>query len=529
MKNICTYLILFNLVGSISYKKASLNKTKISFFSTTPIETPLVDFSNMLQLEKAWDISRGSWILNVGVMDSGVSQHTDLVNNLHDTLSFSGESSKTAYDDNVGHGTGVAGIIGAVGNNNINSACGICWDINIVPLRVSNENISNLEDETMVINALNYASAHNIKIINFSGGFPSYSTALYQAISNYDGLLICSSGNAGNSYIYNGELGQYTSNSYVYPASFDLDNVISVNGVEDDGSVYANGIYLNTHPDLLAPAFCDNTTGLNNSYQNFGATSCAAATVTGVAALVKSTNLLLTPAEIKSIILNSVDVDSSYATYCSTSGRLNAYKAVKAAIPYYTETSSLFGMSFTEELFPTYYRWCRYSGSGVINLKSFGNAYLACDIYNSNDLETSIYSSSNTSSNFDFNYDLGSNGSIYIRVKNVGTVADYVSLKISQVHSHTYTDSYVWHSNTKHKSYCSCGEYKLEGHVVSSGGFNPLVIRPGLMTCLRCGGEASIGFVEGVGDNVQIIGDDSYLLCDGTIILGENDQESLGL
>ena len=88
-------------------------------------------------------------------------------------------------------------------------------------------------------------------------------------------------------------------------------------------------------------------------------TSMATPHVSGVAALVKSVNPGLTNVQIKNIILNNVDVKSSLSGKVSTSGRLNAYKAVMAAQP--TAGADEIGV------FRNGGWWLDYNGNGVWN------------------------------------------------------------------------------------------------------------------------------------------------------------------
>ena len=138
---------------------------------------------NQLQVEEAWNHSTGSSLVKVGVIDSGIdSSHPDLVGKVNRNISCSFiYQAEELYDpidpyenvidrnptDELGHGTFVAGIIGAISNNNIGIS-GICQNIDLVSLKVRNPNgdivISN------IIAAIFYANENNIKILNLSLG-----------------------------------------------------------------------------------------------------------------------------------------------------------------------------------------------------------------------------------------------------------------------------------------------------------------------------------------------------------------------
>ena len=304
-----------------------------------------VNGSNGIDIEPVWSYEKGSSTICVGVIDTGISQHEDLVGNLVQGYSFVGATNDT--EDVHGHGTHVAGIIGAVGNNNIGIS-GVAPNIDIMPLKISN---TSSWETSKVIAAINYAQslwggAKQVDIINFSGwNFPNDS-ALYSAIDNYSGLFVTIAGNDHSNIDINPN----------YPGSFNIDNMITVGSIDSDGDrssfsnygttvdIYApGGDILSTYPmELCASGSCDKSTHFINGYHSLSGTSMAAPHVTGVAALMLSSCDYITSEQLKTQLLNNADnitvniPSVSGGSTTMTVKSLNAEKAVATVNEYWT-------------------------------------------------------------------------------------------------------------------------------------------------------------------------------------------------
>ncbi|MCH5152807.1 MAG: S8 family serine peptidase [Clostridiales bacterium] len=280
-----------------------------------------------INLFDAWDIETGNANVLVGVVDTGIDiSHPDLVNRVNTSLSkdFSSESDKyenNPFEDNDGHGTHVAGIIGAEPNNGTGVA-GVCWNVSLVSLKVTNGDSTYYRDK--VAQAIQYAALNDISILNISHGL-GYSYSLKESVENYPGLVVCS---AGNNDVDIDQAGNYK-----YPASYTYDNVLTVGAStsSDEKADFSN--YGKENVDIFAPGEkIASTIPLNDEYYDgycyMSGTSMAAPFVAGVAALVLSHNDTLTAKEIKDVILNNCDKVGALNGYCVTNGRLNAYKAL---------------------------------------------------------------------------------------------------------------------------------------------------------------------------------------------------------
>lgn len=245
----------------------------------------------------AWDYTTGSAGIAVGVVDSGIDHnHPDIKGNMWPSHSeqhgwnFVGNNSDTT--DTTGHGTHVAGTVGAVGDNAI-GITGVCWNVKVASLKIGDTFFS----LAAAIASIHFANTNNIPILNNSWGGRFNSPSLEHAIEHYNGLYVASAGNEGVNSDYSPD----------YPASFDLDNIISVAATNQDGTLTAFSNYGVKSVDIAAPGIDILSLSLQGGYSNQLGTSMAAPHVAGAAALLKSYKPGLTALEIKDIILSSVD------------------------------------------------------------------------------------------------------------------------------------------------------------------------------------------------------------------------------
>ena len=304
---------------------------------------------NHINAHKAWDITTGSKNVVVGIIDTGFDgTHKDLKDNLWINPNPNRNGYKNdihGYDfgtrkggtptDQSNHGTHVAGIVGAKGNNSI-GVCGVAWNVQLAWLRIADEtgNIS----LSHAVEAINYANNNNIPILNASwGDYACYNNwdefkPLKEAIKNYKGLFIAG---AGNNRVCN--------DTYpFYPASFDLPNIISVGSssigysVPENLLAIGNSGYSNygNSVDIMAPGDDVYSTMPNNSYDLLSGTSMASPQVAGVAALVKAKYPHYTWKQLKSAILNGATKNATFLVHFLKDGlALNAYGALLETKP----------------------------------------------------------------------------------------------------------------------------------------------------------------------------------------------------
>ncbi len=230
----------------------------------------------------AWDRTTGSASVTVAVIDTGADlTHPDLAANLVPGWNFVNNTSDPS--DDYGHGTHVAGIIGAAGNNGTGIA-GINWHVSIMPLKICDASgACDLDEE---VSALQYAVNHGAKVANASfggqyGGYQPEEDAI--AAAGKAGLLyVAAAGNAS------------TDNDYTpfYPASYPLDNIISVAATTSSGGLASfsdygfNSVHIGAPGDSILSTLP--TSGPLSNPSGYGiesGTSMAAPEVTGAAAL----------------------------------------------------------------------------------------------------------------------------------------------------------------------------------------------------------------------------------------------------
>ncbi|RLG17225.1 hypothetical protein DRN63_03195 [Nanoarchaeota archaeon] len=292
---------------------------------------------------EAWSITTGSNSVIVAIIDTGVDYtHQDLLDNMWinpfetrngidddgngyvddiygaDTCNDDGDP----LDDN-GHGTHVAGIIGAVGNNG-EGVTGVNWHVKIMALKFADA--SGVGWVSDAIEAIEYVinmkkRGINVKITNNSWGSGEFSQALYDAIAALQDsgiLFVASAGNSGR----DNDLKPH------YPSSYNLSNIISVAATNDRDELTWFSNWGQLSVDLAAPGQSILSTFLANSYQHLSGTSMATAYVSGVAALILSKNPSYTYLQVKRLILSAVDEVTELENLVSSDGRLNAYNCL---------------------------------------------------------------------------------------------------------------------------------------------------------------------------------------------------------
>ncbi|MFW6171053.1 MAG: S8 family serine peptidase, partial [Planctomycetota bacterium] len=320
---------------------------------------------------EAWDTFTGTSDAVVAIIDSGVDYlHGDLENNMWENpgeipgngidddgngytddifgIAPGSAAGPTGVDpmDLVGHGTHVAGIVGADGNNG-RGVSGVNWDVSLMAIKVGDDAPS----QAAIIDGITYATQmreeFGINIVasnnSYGGGMPS--PAEEAAIQDHieSGIVfVAAAGNDG------------ANNDLVpsYPASYDLDGIVSVAATDwadqltgysnfgrvsvdlaapggdlalgEDGTFGPQGGILSTWPPGVEP--------IGAEYNSIQGTSMAAPFVTGAVGLVRGLASELSVLQTKEILMESVDELPGLATMVASGGRLNLANALSRVV-----------------------------------------------------------------------------------------------------------------------------------------------------------------------------------------------------
>ncbi|MCF7975626.1 MAG: S8 family serine peptidase [Phycisphaerae bacterium] len=301
----------------------------------------------LIEMSQAWEISTGSRDVVIAILGSGVEiDHPDLKDNIwvnpgeipdnrkddddngyvDDVYGWNFEQADSdvtpdAYSsDSSGHETMVAGVIGAVGNND-KGVTGVNWQCSMMVLRLSMDFTS-----SEIAAALRYAADNGAHVVNMSFGGSAtdwdddlvLKDAVDYAVAH--GLLLVAS--AGNS----------DTGTPHYPAAYP--NVMAVSSTDGEDMKTGHSTY-GPWVDMAAPGTDIMTTDVDGQYIATAGTSFSAPYVAAVAALVWSHRPTLTAVEIRAILENTSDsvhydrVDPNQG-YLGV-GRVNAYRALLAA------------------------------------------------------------------------------------------------------------------------------------------------------------------------------------------------------
>ncbi len=285
----------------------------------------------------AWDVLTSASNIVVAVLDTGIrATHQDLAANMwvnpHDGGNgFNAFTGTNNPADDSGHGTLVAGVLGAVGNNGM-GVTGVAWRVQMMAAKCLDKN-GNGSDAT-VISCLEYALTNGARIMNLSLDTTTVSLTLSNALvaARAAGIIIVAS--AGNNAV-NVDVSPH------YPACYGIDNIVSVAYTTRTDALGQFSDYGATNVTLAAPGdqIYSTFASADNGYYppsglaiNIAGTSFAAGYVSGALALMLAKYPAENYQQIIQRLLNATDPLPALKGKCRTGGRLNLRKALNPDI-----------------------------------------------------------------------------------------------------------------------------------------------------------------------------------------------------
>lgn len=302
-----------------------------------------------INVDKAWKISQGSRKVVVAVIDTGIDiNHPDIKNNLW--VNDAEKNGKPGVDDdnngciddvhgcnfitntgnltdNHGHGTHIAGIVGAEGGNGIGIS-GVSPKVSLMILKYYDPKAPGTDNLKNTIKAINYAVDKKVDIINYSGGGLDFSQQEFNAVQRAEQAGILFVAAAGNEK-------SNSDQAHYYPANYNLSNIISVTAINPNADVLQSSNYGVRTVHIAAPGEGIYSTLPGSRYGMMTGTSQATAFVSGVAALIKANNEEMDFKKIKNQILSTADARPAMITKTQTAGILNSWAAlaIHPAVP----------------------------------------------------------------------------------------------------------------------------------------------------------------------------------------------------
>ena len=298
---------------------------------------------------EAWRLSRGSRNIVVAVIDTGCDiHHPDLQDNLWTNPGESGRdpwgrdksangldddgngfiddvhgwnfvSNNSDITDHHGHGTHIAGIIGATGKVKLS---GVSPNVSLMPLKYFDPEARSVNPLNSTIKAIHYAIKMHVDIINYSGGGTSPSQQEYEALNlaRKSGILVVAA--AGNEQS-NSDIKSY------YPADYTLSNILSVTAHDPERRVLSSSNWGERTVHIAAPGENILSTLPGGGYGEMTGTSQATAFATGAAALLMANRPdLNSPEKIIEHLVHTGEFDEALAGKTRRQTTLNSYRAL---------------------------------------------------------------------------------------------------------------------------------------------------------------------------------------------------------
>ncbi len=256
------------------------------------VKSQTVDWGmSKIQAPAAWSSNLTGKGVKIGVVDTGIANHEDLT--VAGGVAFTSYTS--SYTDDNGHGTHVAGIIGA--KNNSYGTVGVANDASLYAVKVLGSDGSGYLSD--IIAGIDWCITNKMDIINLSLGSSTPSAALQQEVDkaySQGVLVVAAAGNDGTS--------DGSTDTVNYPAKYS-NSVIAVSAT-DSNNQRASFSSTGNEIEVAAPGTNIRSTYLNNQYVTMSGTSMATPFVTGDLALLKQAYPSLSPNQLRAKLRENV-------------------------------------------------------------------------------------------------------------------------------------------------------------------------------------------------------------------------------
>ncbi|HZN02692.1 MAG TPA: S8 family peptidase [Candidatus Polarisedimenticolia bacterium] len=287
----------------------------------------------------AWDVSIGGALVVVAIMDSGIDlDHPDLAPNLwtnpdeiagnlvdddgnglvDDVHGWDFVNHDDEPRDDNGHGTHVAGIVAAAGDNGLGIA-GVAWRASLMPVKFLDA--TGAGDTAGAIQAIDYAARMGARIINASWGGGGFSMAMLESIRDaglHEVLFVAAAGNDGHD----------SDIVPAFPAGFDTPNVIAVAATDRHDRLAPFSNHGATTVDIAAPGVQIMSALPGGFYGQSSGTSMATPHVSGVAALILGFAPGMGAGPLRRRILEHAEPVAALAGLVAVGGRVNALRCL---------------------------------------------------------------------------------------------------------------------------------------------------------------------------------------------------------
>lgn len=304
---------------------------------------PQQDYFQQIAAEEAWAKGADGSGIVVAVLDSGTQlNHPDLSaaiainaaeiagngrdddgnDKVDDVLGWDFVDDDNHPDDVHGHGTAMAGAIGAIWNNS--GIAGVANGVSILPVRFLDEDGFGTSSDHIA--AIEYTLTRDVDIINASFGGPSSSIAVRNQYAKLNDRGIWVVAASGNDRVDTDRIANY-------PSSYDLPNIISVGAARRDDKLAGFSNFGASSVDLFAPGENVLSTAMGSSYETATGTSIATAISSGALALLLAEFPQATATDLRARFVSRSRYVAALDGKCSSSGILHIGHAIDAGDP----------------------------------------------------------------------------------------------------------------------------------------------------------------------------------------------------